>query len=190
MEIEKQTTRKRILEAAYYIIKTFGISRLTIDVVCKEAGLSKGGFLYHFPSKEALIKGMIDDMYGQYVVEIEDEIAADSNDIGKNARAYLKVTFLNEENEFQLSAGVLAALVNTPSQLEPVRDIYKDWQDKMENDNIDPAIATICRLASDGLWYADLFNFAPLKDPDLRQRVLSILTDMSRGKLNYQNNDE
>jgi AcrR family transcriptional regulator len=36
-----------------------GVSGMTLEAVAREAGVSKGGLLYHFPSKEALIGGMI-----------------------------------------------------------------------------------------------------------------------------------
>ena len=36
-----------------------GVAKLTLEAVAKEAGVSKGGLLYHFSNKEALIEGMI-----------------------------------------------------------------------------------------------------------------------------------
>ena len=53
------TTQQHILEAANRIIRREGVAHLTIEAVAKEAGLSKGGVLYHFPSKEALVEGLI-----------------------------------------------------------------------------------------------------------------------------------
>ena len=35
-----------------------GVAKLTLEAVAKE-GVSKGGLLYHFSNKEALIEGMI-----------------------------------------------------------------------------------------------------------------------------------
>jgi AcrR family transcriptional regulator len=49
-----------ILQAAETVAIDEGLASLTIDRVAAVSGKSKGGVLYHFPTKEALIKGMID----------------------------------------------------------------------------------------------------------------------------------
>ncbi|GAC1627371.1 MAG: hypothetical protein NVS4B11_24620 [Ktedonobacteraceae bacterium] len=41
------------------MIAQLGVKRLTIEQVAKAAGMSRGGLLYHFASKEALIQGML-----------------------------------------------------------------------------------------------------------------------------------
>lgn len=54
--------KKSILNAAADIVKEEGVAKLTLEAVAKKAGLSKGGLLYHYSSKEALIKGMVQDL--------------------------------------------------------------------------------------------------------------------------------
>jgi AcrR family transcriptional regulator len=48
----------RILDAAEELICTRGIAGFTLDGVAQEAGVSKGGLLYHFRSKGSLISGL------------------------------------------------------------------------------------------------------------------------------------
>ena len=70
---KKNETKKQILNAAAKLINEEGILALTLESVAKHAGISKGGLLYHFPSKEALLKGIVnyltqgftDDMTGR-----------------------------------------------------------------------------------------------------------------------------
>ncbi|WP_414475614.1 TetR/AcrR family transcriptional regulator [Microvirga sp. M2] len=50
--------RDRILDAAEDLICTGGIAGFTLDAVALAAGLSKGGLLYHFSSKDSLISGL------------------------------------------------------------------------------------------------------------------------------------
>ncbi|MET3290040.1 UNVERIFIED_CONTAM: AcrR family transcriptional regulator [Brevibacillus sp. OAP136] len=172
-------TRQAILEAAYLLVQTEGIGRLTLDAVAAYASVSKGGLLYHFPSKEALIKGMIDHLFDHYHCEMEAGVPAEGDSPGQWSRSYVRATFRSEEQELKISAGLLAALVNNPVLLQPVRDYYQDWQSRMENDGIDPAIATICRLAADGLWFAEMFGLAPLEKNELRERVEQTLLRLS-----------
>ncbi|NGN43136.1 helix-turn-helix transcriptional regulator [Mesorhizobium sp. CGMCC 1.15528] len=55
-----RNSRGGILSVAETILAESGGSALTIDAVAKAAGLSKGGVLYHFPSKASLIEALID----------------------------------------------------------------------------------------------------------------------------------
>jgi AcrR family transcriptional regulator len=48
----------RILDAAEELICTRGVAGFTLDGVAQVAGVSKGGLLYHFRSKDSLISGM------------------------------------------------------------------------------------------------------------------------------------
>jgi len=51
----RPATRDVILDAAERVVSREGSGRLTIDAVVRESGFSKGGVLYNFPSKQALI---------------------------------------------------------------------------------------------------------------------------------------
>ena len=51
---------ERLLDAAERLVSEVGAGHLTLEAVARAAGVSKGGLLYHFPSKEALLQAMID----------------------------------------------------------------------------------------------------------------------------------
>lgn len=46
--------RERLLEAAVKLVRKQGFSATSVDELCKEAGVTKGAFFHHFPSKESL----------------------------------------------------------------------------------------------------------------------------------------
>lgn len=46
--------RTKLLEAARDIIRAQGYSATSVDDLCRAAGVTKGAFFHHFPSKEAL----------------------------------------------------------------------------------------------------------------------------------------
>jgi TetR/AcrR family transcriptional repressor of nem operon len=48
------TSRERLLEAAIKLIRRNGFAATSVDQICTEAGVTKGAFFHHFPSKEAL----------------------------------------------------------------------------------------------------------------------------------------
>ena len=53
-------TRTRLLDAARDVIRTKGYTATTVDDICAEAGVTKGGFFHHFASKEQLAKSAIE----------------------------------------------------------------------------------------------------------------------------------
>src|SRR3954470_23063844 len=67
----RANSRDRILDAAGEIVGEVGAGKLTLDAVAQRAGLSKGGLLYNFPSKDALLSGMLERMIGESVAEKE-----------------------------------------------------------------------------------------------------------------------
>jgi TetR/AcrR family transcriptional regulator, transcriptional repressor for nem operon len=46
--------RSKLLDAATAIVRQKGYAATSIDDLCKAAGVTKGAFFHHFPSKEAL----------------------------------------------------------------------------------------------------------------------------------------
>lgn len=50
--------RDCILDATEEVLCTRGVAGLTLDAVARATGVSKGGLLYHFRSKDALSSAM------------------------------------------------------------------------------------------------------------------------------------
>ncbi|MCZ8183848.1 MAG: TetR/AcrR family transcriptional regulator [Beijerinckiaceae bacterium] len=46
--------REKLLDAAVTIVRSKGFAATTVDDLCAAAGVTKGAFFHHFPSKEAL----------------------------------------------------------------------------------------------------------------------------------------
>ena len=57
--MKSELTRTRIRVAAAKVIERDGAGHLTLEKVAAEADLSKGGLLYHYPSKDALLQGLL-----------------------------------------------------------------------------------------------------------------------------------
>ena len=48
------TARDKLLEAAVKLVRVNGYAATSVEQLCAEAGVTKGAFFHHFPSKEAL----------------------------------------------------------------------------------------------------------------------------------------
>jgi AcrR family transcriptional regulator len=60
----KQRTRTRIVDSARVLFNRHGFDRVSIDDVMAEAGLTRGGFYKHFPSKDALYAAAVQSFQG------------------------------------------------------------------------------------------------------------------------------
>ena len=56
----RASKKESLLRAASMVVAEGGYSALTLEAVGTAAGVSKGGVLYHFPTKEALIAGLVE----------------------------------------------------------------------------------------------------------------------------------
>jgi AcrR family transcriptional regulator len=171
-------TRARLLDAATDVLLHDGAQALTLDAVAKQAQVSKGGLLYHFPTKQALIAGMVDRLVGHF----DTALAQAGDEPGAATRVYLTATVEQQPTAAgsaadRTTAALLAAAIVEPEALAPLREIYEAWQRRLENDGIDPAVATAVRLAVDGWWLSRLVNLAP-PTRGLHERVYTVLTDL------------
>jgi len=161
-------TRKRLLDAAASVVRRDGAKALTLDAVAAEAGVSKGGLLYHFKTKRDLLDAMLEG----WVEEFGAEIAAAEEGKGF-AHGYVKAADRTgwAATERATQFGLLAAMVDEPATLERVRARYAAWQNQLVAQAADPVDATVARLAADGLWLNDLLGLAPPAG-ELRKRVM------------------
>ena len=174
-------TRARILCAAEDLVIRDGVSKLTLDAAAHEAGVSKGGILYHFPSRAALVSAMVQ----RFVVSFDADLArygALDGGPGDFTRAYLKATLApteepGDQRERRLGGALLAGVASDPELLTPLRDRFSAWQEAVEADGMPPEVTTIVRLASDGIWLSDLFELAPVAS-ELRTTVGERLLEM------------
>lgn len=63
--------RERILEIARDLILSRGFSAMSVDAVCAQAGITKGGFFHHFPSKAALGEAVMHKFWADAVERLQ-----------------------------------------------------------------------------------------------------------------------
>lgn len=183
----KTPTPDLILTAAERVVLRDGVMHLTLEAVAREAKLSKGGLLYHFATKKALIQAMLARLiqYREREIEVHQEHDPEP---GRWTRAYVRrklepVLPYPGEADFprskEVGAGLIVAATTTPGLLDPLRERFQAWQQAIEQDGIDTARATVVRLAVDGLWLAELLGiWSP--DEQLHEQVLDELIRLTK----------
>ncbi len=177
--MSRPARREQLLAAAERIVRRDGVGRLTLDAVAVEAGTSKGGLLYHFASREALITAMVERHVAAFNASLEAEMAEDAVPRGRWTRSYLRATApLGGPSDGATATGLLAAMASNPALADPLRERYAAWREQMAADGLPEADAMIVGLAADGLWMADLLGFAAPTGAQ-RRRILARLLELA-----------
>lgn len=173
----KPSARERILEAAEHVAVEVGAGNLTLDAVAATAGVSKGGLLYHFANKEALLKGMVDRHMDQEAARVEAVHARIGGAPSSYLRAFVEAMMQMSGQDLHapaVSRSFLAAAASSPSLLErPRREIGEHFE-RLRGTCGNFPLAAIVSLALDGLYFSDIFEFSVLT-PEERERLTTEL---------------
>jgi AcrR family transcriptional regulator len=172
---EGPAARDRILEAAAAIVCEIGAARLTLDSVADRAGLSKGGVLYHFRSKDALLRGMIEGIIAASLDERAQLRPALEGRRNLECRLSLAVMLDQCLGQRQRVAGaILAASAEDPGLLDPVRQVIREDWARIRDTSADIDAAFVARLAVEGLFSLEMHGLSPVS-PAERDRILAAL---------------
>ena len=178
-------TKEKILQAAALVVKEKGASQLTLESVAKQAGVSKGGLLYHYPNKSALLTAMVIYLNENFERAVEERVREGASWL----EAYVILSFDPQHSQVKESAGMLAAVANDMSLLKPLAERYRVLHEQLETNVSDRNLATIVRLAADGLWFTELFNVSPLTEERRSQILTALLTLIKQDDANRSETD-
>jgi AcrR family transcriptional regulator len=177
-KVSSETTRNRIMDAAEAIVVQRGAAHLTFDEIARQSGFSKGGILYHFPTKKALLRDMVARMIGVFET-IREQLAQDVEPTGLvGAKTYIMASFEKEDRYRQSSTALMAAAANDPELLDVVKEHYKRNFDEIRQTGKYASMAALLFLAIDGLWLLDALQLCTL-DHDERQKLKELLLTMA-----------
>jgi len=161
-----------VLIAASEVIAQSGSGKLTIDAVARQAGMSKGGVLYHFPSKDALLKGMLNAL----LARIEERRQGTQSQ--SKLSGMLESIDLRDESERAMSLAILATAAQTPELLAPARAYFSKVNEELSAETTDPDITRILLLALEGMRFLHMLEMIPWSNSD-SERILKHMHQMA-----------
>ncbi len=173
---QSEQTKNAILDAANRVLVQAGAESFTLEAVALEANVSKGGLLYHFASKNALISGMIARSIERIDATLSEEIERANGDY---LTAYIRASFRTMADPEQVSRAIQAAIVRDPALLNPLRERFERIQLEMMQRAPTPALGLLVRLSMDGMWFSEQYQFAP-PDSSQREELQSLLMKIVR----------
>lgn len=153
-----EITTTQIMNAALGIAAEKGAGKVTLDAVAKASGLSKGGLLYHFPSKDALITAMV-----QHLIDDADNIRQqilqhETSPLVAQLKTREVFTKSIAENT---AMAILAAAAEQPALLAPIKRHNAAMLADVVTEHGDNPAAMLLFAASEGLIFHQLLNISP-----------------------------
>ena len=181
----RPSSRTLILDAAVRQTEREGITALTLEAVAEEAGLTKGGLLYHFRTREELLLAIQQHLVQGWEERLLAELGKPWEEASPTERgaAYVHVMMREETRHADL-----AFMVEAESDPE----LARIWDELMERwvptpHSFDPRRLDLflARLAADGLWMfrATPGNVLPEHvEQGLRARVAELVGTGTEGE--------
>ncbi|GAA1654883.1 TetR/AcrR family transcriptional regulator [Actinoplanes couchii] len=161
-------TRRAVLDAAGDVIRARGVNA-SLDDIARHAGVSKGGLLYHFASKDDLIRELVRTLLEAFRTDIENRLDPTDNDPGRLTRAYVRALLapLDDEVAARQSIALLALLTTIPEVAELVAADTDQLNAELYADGLPVDVMTLVTAAADGVSSAPLWG-ASIRGPEFR----------------------
>jgi AcrR family transcriptional regulator len=167
-------TRKKLLQAADKHILSRGVSTLTLDIVAEKARVSKGGLLYHFPSKMSLFEALVEESSILYEATMAKEITKHNSAPGRTVRAYIKSAVSSSNRELISQSSAIRIVAEHP-ELNRLYDKHEArLKEYLSDDGGDFHEQWLLISAFDGLWISEAFGSSKHSTKDWK-KYLKIL---------------
>ena len=169
------SSREVILDAAEAVVLESGARHMTLDAVAARAGVSKGGFLYHFPTKEALLRAMLERLIKHLGERRKEKCKGLKEGPGREIKAFILSRVERDPKMERIGSAVLAAAAHDPKLLQPARDEIRRSLSEIMQPGLSFTRAVVIFFAVQGLKLTELLSLSPLKIKERKEFVKELL---------------
>ncbi|PFH07993.1 AcrR family transcriptional regulator [Collimonas sp. PA-H2] len=175
-----ERTREVVIQAALAIIARDGPRRLTLDAIAREAGISKGGLMHQFRSKEAVLKALL-EYQSEYFEKFSQSYMAEVGTTSPEANLSTQIAVAREAIMTQKSVAfaILGAISEEPGLMSMFKEIDARKLEAIRAEAVDPELAVLRWYAARGLLLNALLGQCSLSDEE-RQQLFDRLLDNKR----------
>lgn len=169
---------ERILAAARQIVERDGAGALTFDELVKESGITRGGITYHYPTKEDLLRSLLEADSRRW----DDAEAAltpgDCDPETARLLGFIRTLTAQDESHRRFLCGMLSAATLDPSLMDPCRAELrerlgrKQWTERDLRQHL-------VHLAAEGLMWQELFQMYSMPAA-ARVRLVALMEELAR----------
>ncbi|MBN5048758.1 TetR/AcrR family transcriptional regulator [Stenotrophomonas maltophilia] len=177
----RTSKRERILDAAVSVINRDGVRAVTFESVAAEAQLTRGGLLYHFPSREALLRGIDEHLVQSWEASMEALLGKSAGEATALERYQ---TFVRVSAQSATRAELMFMLDSVDPEFpsdRPWAPVVQRWAPSPPAAGSDDPAALdnfVARLAADGLWI-----YEAMYEGQLDEKVRAQVTERIGGLL-------
>jgi AcrR family transcriptional regulator len=173
-----ERSRNAALDAAFAIIARDGPGRLTLDAIARESGMSKGGVMHHFRTKEAVLKALLERQMVHFD-EFSDGYMAEARTTSVNPELATEIATVREAANRPNSAAMalLAAMVENPDLMALPRASDEKTIAAIKAEATDPDLAMLRWAAARGLMLSAMFGMSPFGEAEQAQLFERLLDD-------------
>ena len=172
-------TRRLVLDAAAAAVTAQGAG-VSLDVIARQAGVSKSGLLHHFRSRDQLLVALAEDLAEQFTAQVHAAVDLADHAPGRLVRAYVRASFdeLRPEEAIPEHLVLATALAAVPGVRELLRADARRWREAFLADGLDAQRVLLITAAADGAALSGIYEGD--LDPARLQRTRALLIALSR----------
>lgn len=164
--------RESVLDAFERLLIDDGERAATMDAAARAAGVSKGGLLYHFASKDALEQALLERLRALVDADVATMATAPDGPVS----FFLRTSVMDGDplDRALIAASRLAQGGHTDAT-EALRDVRARWEEALRPHVRDETALALVLLVSDGLYFNNALTVSGAAGPVPRGRALDAL---------------
>ena len=175
--------RTRILDAVATLLVERGPGALSVDNILAVSGLSKGGFFYHFKTKQEALLAAFEAQVEKIEAMVTANVATSGPAMGKKLHAYIR-TVLDpkpgiQKRLLESTVRTLVALLNDEPALMPeVAKVFRRSGSDLGDDGIPWEVRVLICETVEGLWLSRALGIGHYT-VDEERRIAAYLLDLA-----------
>lgn len=158
------STRDQILDAFELLLLSEGERGASLNAVAQKAGVSKGGLLYHFASRDALIAGVL----GRLQASVESDLDHMKEGPAEAIEYFMRTSVQDTPDRQSERALQVLATLGHDEIIHQSLEMQRLWRECFLDHGLSPEVVTHILLVSDGL-YSDFSQIMPALQSDSQE---------------------
>ena len=179
--MNRQNSKEAILDAVEAVIAETGAAYMSLDSVAQKAGVSKGGLMYHFPTKQSLVEALVGRLVEEFQILVQERMKK-ANSHGDFSKVVLDCVLSSDEYRLRIGKAMLTACLSDSELLKPFDDIRQDVEREMRNSGVADEKVDLISYAIRGIILCELLQSAPLATQEKALLKRELLLLVRKGK--------
>jgi AcrR family transcriptional regulator len=184
MAKHKDNARERLMGCMMDIVRDEGAGALTYDNLVAKSGLTRGGVMYHFPSKESMLQGLVDHYVHRELGKVEERWEKHGKTPDGLLKAELECAIEVDDKDQQISVSLLPVVIQNPAMMNEIQKIVEERYQNLDQTSVGFEKAAITLLVIDAFEMSKAFGFTLLSEKK-RKQILKTLYALVEGKKQF-----